>query len=215
LSGSLVSIGVIPFKGLERVLHLKRLAEDLQRRYPNSWRFIKWVRGRWLNRARNILVDSAHRTSKKLVDIAKEHRALIVFEDLDRLRENGEHCYKLSWGKSLWCYKRIQMFTEYKAMVHGIKTVYVNPFKTSKRSPNGEKLRFINYRFAELGGVVTSRDVVASWSIALRGLKKLKQMRGSRVKLSPDSPRNEAMKTRLNVGNPEARKIYPQIFTVN
>jgi len=45
LSGSLVSIGVIPFKGLRRALHLKRLSEDLQRRCPNSWRFIKWVRG--------------------------------------------------------------------------------------------------------------------------------------------------------------------------
>jgi putative transposase len=112
LNGSLVSIGVIPFKGLGRALHLKRLSEELQKRYPNSWRFIKWVRrvrGRWLNKARNILMDSAHRASKKLVYIAKEYRALIVFEDLDRLRENSKHCYKLSWEKSLWCYRRVQI----------------------------------------------------------------------------------------------------------
>jgi putative transposase len=216
LSGSLVTMGVIPFKGLERALHLKRLSEELQKRYPNSWRFMKWVRGvraRWLNRARNILVDSAHRASKRVVDIAREYRALIVFEDLERLKENGNSSYKLSWEKSLWCYKRIQMFTEYKAMVNGIKAVYVNPFKTSRRSPNGEKLRFINYRYVELGGVVTSRDVVASWNIALRGLKKLKRVRGSRVLLSPDSPADEGMKTRPNAGNPEARKIYPQLTT--
>jgi putative transposase len=184
LSGSLITIGVIPFKGLGKALHLKKLAEDLQRRYPNSWRFLKWVRGvrgRWLNRVRNILMDSAHRASKRLAEIAKEHRALIVFEDLDRLKENSKHCYKLSWEKSLWCYKRIQMFTEYKAMVNGVKTVYVNPFKTSKKSPNGKKLSFINYRYVELGGLVTSRDVVASWNIALRGLEKLKRMRGSWV----------------------------------
>jgi hypothetical protein len=105
------------------------------------------------------------------------------------------------------------MFTEYKAMVYGIKTVYVNPFKTSKKSPNGKKLRFINYRFVELGDVVTSRDVVASWNIALRGLKKLKRMRGFRVKLSPDSPRNEAMKTQAKRGNPEARKMYLHLTT--
>jgi putative transposase len=216
LSGSLVSIGVIPFKGLERALHLKRLSEELQKRYPNSWRFLKWVgrvRGRWLNRARNILMDSAHRASKKLAKIAREYRALIVFEDLERLKENGNNSYKLSWGKSLWCYKRIQMFTEYKAMVYGIKAVYVNPFKTSKRSPNGEKLRFINYRFVELGDVATSRDVVASWNIALRGLKKLKRMRGFWVMLSPDSPADGGMRTRPNAGNPKARKIYPQLTT--
>jgi putative transposase len=216
LNGSLVTIGVIPFKGLRRALHLKKLSEELQRRYPNSWRFIKWVRGvrgRWLNKARNILVDSAHRASKRLAEIAKEYRALIVFEDLDKLKENSKHCYKLSWEKSLWCYKRIQMFTEYKAMVYGIKAVYVNPAKTSRKSPNGKKLRFINYRFAELGDVITSRDVVASWNIALRGLKKLKRMRGSWVMLSPNSPADEGVRTRPNAGNPEARKIYPQIFT--
>jgi len=60
---------------------------------------------------------------------------------------------------------------------------------------------------------VTSRDVVASWNIALRGLEKLKRVRGSWVLLSPDSPADEGVKTRPNAENPEARKIYPQIFT--
>ena len=90
LNGNLITMGVIPFKGLGRALHLKRLAEELQRKYPKSWRFLKWVRrvrGRWLNKARNILIDSAHRASKRLVEIAKEYRALIVFEDLDKLKE--------------------------------------------------------------------------------------------------------------------------------
>jgi putative transposase len=57
LSGNLVTIGVIPFKGLKRALHLKKLAEDLQKRFSRSWRFLKWVgrvRGRWLSKARNI-----------------------------------------------------------------------------------------------------------------------------------------------------------------
>ncbi|MCC6057037.1 MAG: IS200/IS605 family accessory protein TnpB-related protein, partial [Desulfurococcaceae archaeon] len=144
-----------------------------------------------------------------------EYSALIVFEDLDKLKENSNNNHKLSWEKSLWCYKRIQMFTEYKAMVYGIKAVYVNPFKTSKKSPNGKKLKFISYRYVELGDVVTSRDVVASWNIALRGLKKLKRMRGFRVKLSPDSPRNEAMKTQAKRGNPEAKTKYSQLFTNN
>jgi putative transposase len=195
---------------LERALHLKKLAEELQKRFSRSWWFLKWVggvRGRWLNKARNILIDSAHRLSKRLVEIAKEYRALIVFEDLDKLKENGNSSYKLSWEKSLWCYRRVQMFTEYKAMVYGIKTVYVNPSKTSRKSPNGKKLKFINYRYVELGGVVTSRDVIASWNIALRGLKKLKRMRGFRVKWSPDSPANEGMRTRPNAGNPEAKHL--------
>jgi len=41
LNGNLTSMGVVPFRGLSRALHLKKLAEDLQRRYPRSWRFLK------------------------------------------------------------------------------------------------------------------------------------------------------------------------------
>jgi hypothetical protein len=105
------------------------------------------------------------------------------------------------------------MFIEYKAVFHGIKTIYVNPAKTSKKSPNGKKLRFINYRYAILGNVITSRDVVASWNIALRGLEKLKRMKGSWVMLSPDSSADEGMKTRPNAGNPEAKTKYSQLIT--
>jgi putative transposase len=45
LSGSLITIGVVPFKGLKRALHLKKLAEDLQKRFSRSWWFLKWVGG--------------------------------------------------------------------------------------------------------------------------------------------------------------------------
>jgi putative transposase len=212
LNGNLASIGVIPFRGLSRVLHYRKLAENLQREHPRNWRFLKWarrIRARWLNKARNILVDTAHRVSKRLVEVAKEYNAVIVFEDLDKLRENNNGGKRLSWMKPLWCYRRIQEYTEYKALIEGVKTIYVNPARTSRKPPNGKKLRFINYRFVQLGDTVTSRDVVASWNLALRALQR---MRGSWVTWSPDSPRSEAVKTRAKRGNPEAKK-YLEVFT--
>jgi putative transposase len=211
LDGNLVSMGVIPYRGLRRALHLKKLAEGLQRRYPKSWRFIKWARrarSKWLRRARNILVDSAHYVAKRIVEVAREYNALIVFENLKKLRGSCNGGKKLSWETQLWCYRRIQSYAEYKALVEGLRVIYVDPRKTSKTPPNGKSLRFINYRFVQLGETITSRDVVASWNLALRALQ---QMRGSRVAWSPDSPRGEAVKTRAKRGNPEAR--YPQIFT--
>jgi len=212
LNSNLVSIGVIPFKGLKRALHLRKLAEDLQRRHPRNWRFLKWARNtraRWLSKARNILVDTAHRVSRKLVEVAREYNAVIVFEDLDELRGNSNGGRRLSWMKPLWCYRRIQEYAEYKALLECIKTVYVNPARTSRKPPNGKKIRFINYRFVELGDTVTSRDVVASWNLALRGLQR---MRGSRVTWSPDSPRSEAVKPRAKRGNPETKK-HTQLIT--
>ena len=91
----------------------------------------------------------------------------------------------------MWYYRRMQSYIEYKALPEWIKVVYVNPKGTSKKAPNGKPLAFINYRFVELGGIATMRDVITSWNLALRYLK---QMRGSRVTWSPDSSRNEAMK---------------------
>jgi len=181
LNSNLVFIGVIPFKGLKKALHLRKLAEDLQWRHPKNWRFLKWARrtrARWLSGARNILVGSAHRVSRRLVEVAREYNAVIVFEDLEKIRENNNSDRKLSWEKPMWCYRRIQEYTEYKALLEGIKTIYVNPARTSKKAPNGKRIKFINYRFVRLGETITTRDVVASWNIALRGLEKLKRMRG-------------------------------------
>ena len=202
LNGNLVSMGVIPYRGLSRALHLKKLAEKLQKRFPKSWRFLKCVRrarARWLRRARNILTDSSHYIAKRIVKIAKEHSAVIVLEDLEKLKKRTNSA-KLSWESHLWCYERIQSYIEYKALVEGIRVTYVNPRGTSKRSSNGKPLKFINYKFVELGGTITTRDVIASWNLALRGLK---QMRGSRVKWSPDSLRDEAVKLRAKQRNPE------------
>jgi len=211
LNGNLISMGVIPFRGLGRALHLKKLAEELQKKCPKSWRFLRWVRrarARWLKRARNILIDSSHYIAKRLVEIAKEYSAVIVLEDLEKLRErvNGN---RLSWELQLWYYRRVQSFVEYKALVESIKVVYADPRGTSKTSPNRKPLVFINYRFVKLGDTVTTRDIIASWNLALRGLK---QMRGLWVRLTPDSSVDAGMKTQPNTKNPGARK-YLQVFT--
>ncbi len=49
--------------------------------------------------------------------------------------------------------------------------VYVNPRGTSKTSSIGGKLVFVNYKWVKLpNGYVVTRDIVASWSLALKGL---------------------------------------------
>jgi len=213
LDSSLVSTGVVPLRGLCRALHFKKLSEELQKRYPRSWRFLKWARrarSRWLRRARNIVTDSSHYVAKRLVKVAEEYNAAIALEDLEKLKKNKKSA-RLSWESHLWCYRRVQTYIEYKARVEGIKVVYVDPKGTSRESPNGKPLVFINYRYVELRGTIITRDVVASWNLALRGLK---QMRSSRVTWSPDSPRSEAMKPRAKRGNPGAER-YLQVFTSN
>jgi IS605 OrfB family transposase len=170
-----------------------------------------------LRRAKSILMDSAHYLAKRLVRIAEEYDAYIAFEDLKRVRDNDNHDDELAWKLQLWCYRRVQEFAKYKALAKGLKTIPVSPRNTSRQSPNGRPLKFIDYKTVELGGVVTSRDAIASWNIALRGLKKLRQeqrreerrgrrMRGFWVTWSPDSLASEGMRSRPDARNSEAIK---------
>ncbi len=58
--------------------------------------------------------------------------------------------------------------------------VYVSARGTSKTSPVGP-VRRLSYRWVLLpNGVVTTRDVVAAWNLALRGLKRMRGSQGSR-----------------------------------
>jgi putative transposase len=126
----------------------------LQEGHPKDWKYQRWIRrarARWLRRARNVLMDSAHYLAKRLVKIAEEYEAYIAFENLKKVRENGNHDDDLAWEVQLWCYRRVQEFAKYKALVKGLKTIPVNPRNTSRRSPNGKTLEFIDYKVVELG----------------------------------------------------------------
>ena len=130
--------------------------------------------GRHGRRARNILLDSCHFVSRRIVEIAKEYNALIVLEDLNKLKNRVNGLKRSNKKLSLWTYRRIQSYIHYKALVEGLPVAYVSPRNTSKTSPIRGKLEFINYRWVKLpNGYVVTRDIVASWNLALRGLKSL------------------------------------------
>jgi putative transposase len=220
LNGNLITIYPLPYRGLRKALHLKKLAERLQKERPKSWKYQRWVRrarAKWLRRTKNVLMDSAHYLAKRLVKIAEEYETYIAIEDLEKIKNNDNRDDELAWKLQLWCYRRVQEFAKYKAFAKGLKTVPVNPRNTSRRSPNSRPLKFLDYKTVELGGIVTSRDVIASLNIALRGLEKLRQvqrreerrgrrMRGFGVTWSPDGLASEGMRSRPYARNPEAIK---------
>ena len=174
LRGKLVSMGIMPFTGLIRALTHRKISEKLQKKYPKSWRFNKKVLEvirKHYRRARNILIDSSHYVSRRVVEIAREYNAVIILEDLNKLRTRANGSKKFNWKLSLWVYRRIQAFIHYKALLEELMVTYVDPKGTSKTSPLGGELEFINYRWIKLpNGIVTTRDVIASWNLALKGL---------------------------------------------
>jgi len=184
MNGKPVSMGTIPFNGLKRTLAHRIIAEKMQKRYSKKWRYVKGVKeairkhGR---RARNILTDSCHHIFKRLVEIAKEYNAMIVLEDLKKLRSRVNDSRRFNKRLSLWTYRRIQSYIHYKALLEGLPVAYIDPRDTSKISPIGGELVFINYRWVMLPSEhIITRDIVASWNLALRGLNLFTQDVGLR-----------------------------------
>ena len=183
-TGRIVTAGVIVFKGFKRALHLRKLAENLQRRLGRHMWFMKWSRRvyrRWMRRARSIVNDTAHRVAKKLVEIADKYDSMIVLENLKGLRVRAsEGSDRPAWLFTQLAYRRLQNFIEYKATWKGLRVVYVSARGTSKTSPIG-RVRQLNYRWVLLSnGVATTRDVVAAWNLALRGFTRMRGSMGSR-----------------------------------
>jgi len=193
MNGKLITMGTIPFNGLKRALAHRTIAENIMRRYSRKWRYVKGIREairRHGRRARNILVDSCHYVSRRIVDVAGEYNALIVLEDLNRLKKRANGSKRFNKRLSLWTYHKIQSYIHYKALIEGLNVIYVNPRGTSKTSPVGGKLVFINYRWVRISnGYIITRDIVASWNLALRGLKLYIRDVGSRGSVeTPKAP---------------------------
>ncbi len=105
-------------------------------------------------------------------------------------------------------YRRIQSYIHYKALIEGLPIAYVDPRNTSRISPIGGELEFINYRWVKLpNGVITLRDITASWNRALRGLKLLTRDVGHRgsMDVPKASDRDEAPEP--NEGEPMPKLI--------
>ena len=140
-TGYVITAGVIMFDGFKHALHIRKLAEGLQRRLGRHWRFMKWsleAYRRWMRRARNIVTDTAHRVAKKLVEIADRFDSLIVLENLKGLKTaSSKKSDRLAWMFTQFAYRRLQSFIEYKAARKGLETIYVSPRGTSRKSRSG------------------------------------------------------------------------------
>ena len=151
-----------------RVLTHRIWIERIQKRYPRSWRFIKGVRRaieRHGKRIRNISWDYAHKLGDLIAKLALKYCSLIVFEDLEKLRENGKRDKRLNKRLGLWFYRRMQFCIEYEARERNLEAVKVDPRGTSSKCPRcGGRLVECGYRVLRCRrcGFVGDRDVIAT-----------------------------------------------------
>ena len=90
-------------------------------------------------REKNIIKDINHKTSRKIIELAKENKCGIALEDLKGIRKGKKSNNKNKTGESFkssinsWEFYQLQTMIEYKAKICGIPLVYVDPKYTSQK----------------------------------------------------------------------------------
>lgn len=141
---------------------------ESKKKHP-KWRKLKTLK----HREQNICVDINHQISSKLVKLASERNAEIVFEDLKQIREktNKKNRFNKTSRRTVnsWSFYQLRQFVEYKSTCAGVPVRFINPYMTSQKCS----------RCGEIGiregksftcphcGHVDHADVNAAFNIAL------------------------------------------------
>ncbi len=158
-------------------LHLKYLAEDVQKRHSYAWRRNE----KWLEiiralhrRSKNIVVDWCRRLAKYIVLKARKAGSIIVLEDLEKLWFNSSRKSKTLADKlSRFAYGRLQHAIITKAIEYNVPILFIDPRNTSSTCPRcGTKLSY-NHRLAicRKCRFIADRDTIGAINIYLRALQ--------------------------------------------
>jgi len=119
-----------------KALSLRAKAEEIQRKYPERWKYNDKIlnRVRSLHReAKNIVIDGSRKFAKGLVLFALKKRHAITLEELTGLIEELRSMKKKNRWKTLYLdYRTLQNAIVTKAIEYNVPVIFVDPRGTSK-----------------------------------------------------------------------------------
>jgi len=153
----------------KKSLHIHKKYLSIRKRLQKEGKFREVKKMK--NRESRIVKDLNHKISRKIVDMAKEQHALLVFENLKGIQTTSKRQFKpFKYALHSWSFYQLQTFVEYKAKLLGVPVLYVNPSYTSqdcskcgaRGQRNGKEFK------CPVCGHVDHADVNAAFNIALR-----------------------------------------------
>ena len=120
-----------------KVIKLGKNAFHTHRKYKNIRKTFQKLKKFGLikqlgKRESNIVKDINHKISKKIVELAKTNGMGIKLEDLKGIKKNKKNSHQLNDIISNWSFYQLGSFIQYKAKLHGVPVVFINPYNTSK-----------------------------------------------------------------------------------
>ncbi|WP_321416928.1 transposase [uncultured Methanomethylovorans sp.] len=113
-------------KGLHIHNKYKHIRKDLQKK--RQFKKLKQIK----DRESRIVRDLNHKISSKIVKTAIANNSGIKLEDLTGIRKTSKPSKSFRYSLNSWSFYQLQMFIEYKAKLHGVDVVYINPAYTSQ-----------------------------------------------------------------------------------
>ncbi len=153
----------------KKAIHIHKKYSAIRKRLQKEGKFRELKKTKC--RESNIVKDLNHKISRKIVDMAKEQHAALVFEDLKGIRTTSKRQHKFfKYSLHSWSFYQLQTFVEYKAKLLGVPVLYVDPAYTSqdcsrcgaRGQRNGKEFK------CPVCGHVDHADVNAAFNIALR-----------------------------------------------
>lgn len=166
---------------IDRALHFKKLAEELERKYSFG-KYRPWLARRRIlerikhfhRRAKNITEDWARKTALRIVRIAKQNGCALAREDLNGLIESLRALPKEHRVKMITLSYRVLInWIDWQAQKHGVKVIVVDPRGTSSTCPTcGSRLVENGYRIMKCPkcGLTRNRDEIAVLNITKKAL---------------------------------------------
>jgi putative transposase len=105
----------------------KEIRRELQKK--GKYRKVKRIKDRESRVVRNL----NHQISKRVVDEAIRGRCGIKLEDLSGIRQRAKTTKSFRYSLNSWSFYQLRQMIEYKAKLHGIPVVLIDPAYTSKR----------------------------------------------------------------------------------
>jgi putative transposase len=149
-------------------LHVHRKYSAIRKRLQKEGKFRELKRVK--DRESRIVKDLNHKISRKIVDMAQEQHAALVFEELNGIRKTRKQHRSFKYALHSWSFYQLQQFVEYKAKLLGVPVLYINPAYTSQDcSLCGARGQRIGKDFkCPVCGHADHADVNAAFNIALR-----------------------------------------------
>ncbi|MCQ5340746.1 MAG: zinc ribbon domain-containing protein, partial [Candidatus Methanomethylicia archaeon] len=140
---------------IERALHYKQLAENLQEKY-SSTRYNAWLRRRGIRKriryfhkkTKNIIEDCVKKISHKITILAKHYQYAIAREELTGLVESFRKLPKeYRVGLIILSYRKLEYWIDWQCEKNGVPIIVIDPKGTSITCPRcNSKLVESGYR---------------------------------------------------------------------